>query len=122
MSWDDDSLEYGYLVARMGEGGWWHMHFGRCEASYDCELLGRPTNILACLRWFAAWAVPKSEQFLLTLDGERVESAADGPALDFRWPDDLEAAHFQQEVMPLLYVSEAFQSAASEVVRCQKPL
>ena len=117
MSWDDDSLEYGYVVTRLADGSWWHLHFGRGGASYACELLGRPTDILACLQWFAAWAVAKSGQSLLTLDGERVESAADGPVLDFRWPDDLEATHFQRAVMPLLDNSEAFESAVREVVR-----
>ena len=125
MTWDDDTLEYGYVLARPPEGGWWHLHFGRCAVCYPCELLGRPTDILACLQWFAAWAVTKSPQFLLTLDGEGVNLPAAVPPPDFAWgrgADPSEAAHFQRSVMPLLYDSPVFQSAAAEVVRSQRHL
>jgi hypothetical protein len=124
LTWDDDALEYGYVLARPSEDCWWHMHFGRCWASYPCELLGRPTDILACLQWFATGVVAKSPRFLLTLDGEGVEVPAGVPPMDFTWAGAgaSEAAHFQQLVMPLLYDSPAFQSAAAEVVRSQRHL
>lgn len=123
MTWDEDTLEYGYVLDRIAGGGWWHLHFGRSGWSYRCELLGRGTDILACIQKFAASAVAESTRFLLTLDGEGVELPEGADGLDFRWgdrPADPELAsvarHFQQEVMPLLYGSAAFQRAAAEVV------
>ena len=124
MTWDHDALEFGHVVARPLEGGWWHLHFGR-QASYWCELLGRPTEVVACLQWFAAGAVTRSLRFVLTLDGEGVELPPDGPPVDFAWvyaADSSEAAHFQRSVVPLLYDSSAFQSAVAAVVSSQRHL
>jgi hypothetical protein len=129
MNGDEDILEYGYVLNRIDGGGWWHLHFGRSGWSYRCDLLGRRTNILACVQQFAAGAVAVSPRFLLTLDGEGVELSQAEAGLDFRWgnrPADPELAtaapRFQREVMPLLYASLAFQRAAAEVVARQRHL
>lgn len=123
MTWDEDSLEYGYVLVRLADGGWWHLHFGRSDWKYHCGLLGRCTRVLACVQRFAAGAVARSPQFLLTLDGEGVDLSAADAGLDFDWGDQsadpeslAEALHFQRGVMPLLYDSPAFQRAAAEVV------
>jgi hypothetical protein len=129
VKWDEESLECGYVLARPPEGGWWHLHFGRSDMSYHCELLGRRTDILACIQWFIAGAIAKSPQFILTLDGEGVELAPNEPRLDFASGQGTTASevladahYFQREVMPLLYDSPPFQRAAAEVVRCQQHL
>lgn len=77
MTWDDDTLEYGYVLDRF-EGGWWHLHFGRSVRSYHCALLGTRTSVVACVQQFARGAVATSPQFLLTLDGEGVERLEGG--------------------------------------------
>ena len=124
MSRDRNSLEYGYVLTRLPDGSWWHLHVGRSGCHYHCELLGRNTNILACLQRFAAGGLAESPPFLLTLDGEGVELSDLAVGLDFQWPGCLEAdaAHFQQEVLPLLHRSVAFQRAAAEVVARQQHL
>ena len=123
MSWDEDTLEYGYVLDRPADGGWWHLHFGRSGWSYHCDLLGRRTGILACVQRFAAGAAALSPRFLLTLDGEGVDLSGADARLDCGWgqrPSDAELAaaarHFQREVLPLLYDSPAFQRATAEVV------
>lgn len=121
MGWGDDPLEYGYVLARPTEGGWWHLHFARGGASYPCRLLGRPTDILACVQRFAAGAVATSPRFVLTLDGEGVE-LPDAAPLDFSWAGGPAAADFQRAVVPVLNDSSAFQLAASEVVLSQRHL
>src|SRR5580704_9952937 len=73
MTWDEDPLEYGYILDRLFGGGWWHLHFGRAGWLYQCNLLGRRTDVLACLQRFAAGAVAVPPRFVLTLDGEGVE-------------------------------------------------
>jgi hypothetical protein len=129
MVWDEDTLEYGYVLDRIAGGGWWHLHFGRSGWSYHCDLLGRRTKILASVERFAAGAVAESPRFLLTLDGEGVGLTEAEAGLDFRWGDRpadplvaAEALHFQREIMPLLYDSPAFQRAAAEVVARQRHL
>jgi hypothetical protein len=129
MNWDEDTLEYGYVLDRIAGGGWWHLHFGRSGWSYQCDLLGCRTDILACIQRFAAGAVAESPRYLLTLDGEGVELSEAEAGLDFRWGDctadqGLVAAarHFQRQIMPLLYESPAFQRAVAEVVVCQRHL
>jgi hypothetical protein len=127
MTWDADLLEYGYVLDRPSDGGWWHLHFGRSAQFYHCDLLGRRTDILASVQRFAAGAVAESPRFILTLDGEGVELAEAEAGLDFRWGDRpadpelvAEALHFQREIMPLVYDSAAFQRAAAEVVARQR--
>jgi hypothetical protein len=129
MTWDEDTLEYGYVLDRPAGGVWWHLHFGRSAWSYHCDLLSRRTEMLACVQRFAARAIAASPWFLLTLDGEGVELPETDAGLDFQWGDrpadpDLaaEALHFQREVMPLLNDSPAFQRAVAEVVARQRHL
>jgi hypothetical protein len=129
MRWDESPLEYGYVLDRTSDRGWWHLHFGRSGWSYDCELLGRRTNVLACLQLFALGGVVRSPRFFLTLDGEGVGSAAEEARLVYTWgsrPEDAglvgEARRFQQEVMPRLYDSPAFQQAAAKIVARQQHL
>ncbi len=116
MGWGDDSLEFGYFVARPSEGGWWHLHFARGKASYPCRLLGRPTDILACFQRFTVGAVATSPQFVLTLDGDSVELSVAMP-LDFAWAGTPAADDFQRTVVPALHESLTFQAAVSEVIR-----
>ena len=123
MTWDEDTLEYGYVLDRIAGGGWWHLHFARSNGFYHCDLFGRACNVLACVQRFAAGAVAESPRFLLTLDGEGVELPDLEARLDFAWgdrPADPERAivaqRFQREVMPLLHASPAFQRAVAEVV------
>jgi hypothetical protein len=73
MNWDREALDYGYVVFRPPTGGWWHMHFGRAAVAYDCDLLGRCTNIFARVQHFDTGAVAQSPAYTLTLDGEGVE-------------------------------------------------
>ena len=122
-TWDKDSLEDGYVLARPADGTWWHLHFARTGWEYQSELLGRRTEILACVQRFAAGGVAQSPQFLLTLDGEGVEFSAEETGLDFQWgqqpavPELLtEALHFQREVLPLLHISKAFQRATERLM------
>jgi hypothetical protein len=129
MTWDEDALEYGYVVERPPAGGWWHLHFGRAAAEYECALLGRATNILGCVQLFSRGAVRQSAQYLLTLDGEGIEHPAGDLRLDYSWGRDAndaelsaEARHFQHEVMPLLYESEAMQRAVAEIVHRRQHL
>lgn len=123
MTWDDDSLEYGYVVTRPPDGGWWHLHFGRAAVAYDCELLGRRSEVFAVVQHFGAGAVARSPQYVLTLDGEGVDRPARDLGLDCRWGRDAgdaeladDARRFQREVMPLLYDSPAMQGALAEIV------
>jgi hypothetical protein len=129
MTWDDDSLEYGYIVTRPPDGGWWHLHFGRAAVAYDCELLGRQTDVLAVVQHFAAGAAARSPQYVLTLDGEGVERSMSDLKLDFRWDRDADddqlagdARHFQREVMPLVHDSPAMQHAVAEIVHRDRHL
>jgi hypothetical protein len=121
VTWTDDPLEFGYVLARLPDGGWWHLHFARGGASYPCQLLGRTTNVLGCLQRFAAGAVATSRRFTLTLDGEGVVLLDDAP-LDFTWADIPASVAFQQSVVPELYANLAFQEAASEVIRHERHL
>ena len=84
---------------------------------------------MASAQRFAAGAVARSPQFLLTLDGEGVELAVDKAELTFGWgrlPADAEfvaeSLHLQREIMPLLYNSSAFQQAVAEIVARQRHL
>jgi hypothetical protein len=127
--WDEDALEFGYVLDRPSTGGWWHLHFGRADWVYHCKLLGRDIDILACIRRFGAGAVAQSASFLLTLDGEGVELSAEQTGLNFRWGEDsegmelaTEARSFQREVVPLLFDSSVFQQAAAEIVSAQRYL
>ncbi|HEX5271814.1 MAG TPA: hypothetical protein VFW33_15055 [Gemmataceae bacterium] len=120
-------MDYGYVLDRLPEGGWWHMHFGRSRWVYRCELLDRETDMLACVRRFGVGAVAQSPRFLLTLDGEGVELPADGAGVDYRWGQHGErakladdAGYFQREVMPLLHDSPEFQRAVAAVVSGQR--
>jgi hypothetical protein len=121
VGWGDDPLEYGYVLDRLPEGGWWHLHFARSGVSYPCRLLGRPSDILACVQRFAAGAVATSPRFVLTLDGDGVE-LPDAAPLDFAWAAGAAGADFQRAIVPLLHASTAFQAAAAEVVRYQRHL
>src|SRR5207247_2076508 len=87
MNWEEDNLEYGYVLDRIEGGGWWHLHFGRSNWSYLCDLLGRPTDILTCVQQFAVGALALSPRFLLTLDGEGVKLPEEDAGLDCRWGD-----------------------------------
>jgi hypothetical protein len=124
MGWDEDELDYGYLLERCIDGSSWYLHFGRARGiAYYCKLLRRETNIFA--------SVSKVDQrlrspliFCLTLDGE---SVSEDLGLDCRWGKDddasslaIEARHFQRTVMPLLFESSAFQSAVSDLVFHQR--
>lgn len=128
-TWEDDSLDYGYIVYRLPEGAWWHIHFARSGMEYDCELLLRNTPILAQVQCFAPGAIAVSEQFILTLDGEGVKLPDEALLLDFGWgmkPDDpklqSDARAFEQNVMPLLHDSKNFQKAVWEIVDRQQHL
>lgn len=123
-TWADDFLEYGYVVEHPPTGGWWHIHFARAAFIYHCELLGRSTNVVACVQHFARGCVRQSAQYLLTLDGEGIEYPTDQIRLDFSWGQDTknanliaEAQRFQREVMPLIYECGAMQQAVAEIVR-----
>lgn len=125
MVWNEDALDYGYVLDRFPEGSWWHMHFGRSQWVYRCELLDREIDILACVQRFDVGAVAQSPRFLLTLDGEGVELPA-GAGVDYRWGQHDEGAkladdarHFQREVMPLLHDSPEFQRAVAAVISGQ---
>lgn len=125
--WDQDVLEYGYVLHRTSEGGWWHGHFGRSAISYRCELLGRQTSVVLLLQHFGPGGAALSRQFLLTLDGEGLDLPVEDLRLDFRWGNDpqdtkltAEAKHFQQEVMPLLHGNSQFQHSIAEVVHRQR--
>src|SRR5262249_6694194 len=80
-----DLLGYGYVLTGWPWGGWWHLHFGRSSWVYDCDLLGRRTDILASVQQFAPGGVGQSPHFLLTLDGEGVVLPAEEAGLDFQW-------------------------------------
>lgn len=125
---DQDSLEYGYVLS---EGGW-HIHFGKSDVEYQCELLNAQTNIFAGVQKFGVGGVLESRQFVLTLDGEGVEENMD-LGLNCAWgshwgnrladPNLQEAGRrFQQEVVPLLYESPPFQQALAEVIGSQRYL
>lgn len=121
--WDEDALDYGYVLRSLPEGGWWHVLFARSGLEYRCELLGHSTRILAAIQRFARGASSASETFVLTLDGEGISEPDDVLRLDFDWgkkPADVrlqaEARSFQTLVMPLLHDSESFQRAAWEIV------
>lgn len=122
MNWDEDELEYGYVITR-SPGAWWHMHFCRANLLYDCQLLGRPIDIFANIQQFSPGARAESPPFLLTLDGEGVPDSANQIQFDGSWgiktgdSELIEAArHFQHEVMPLLHNSDRFNSAVREIV------
>ena len=129
MTWDSNSLDYGYVVERLPDGEWWHMHFGRAAVEYDCELLGRRSNVFAQVQHFRAGVVAKSPLYLLTLDGEGIDCPTSELGLDFRWsgivgaPDLAEEARrFQLEVMPLLRESEAMQRAVMTIIQSRRYL
>lgn len=129
LTWDDDSLDCGYIAHRLPDGAWWHIHFACSGLDYYCELLRRRTLILAAVQCFAPGVVAVSDRFILTLDGEGVNLPDESLLLDFRWgrePNDLklqsEARAFQQEVMPLLHESRNFQKAVWEIVHRQQHL
>ena len=122
-TWDDDDLQYGYVLERLADGKWWHLHIGRMAIEYDCELLGRKTNLLFSIQLFSSGCVLQSSTFLLTLDGEGIERLPAGVDLGYYWGRDTqdedliaEAKHFQAEVMPLLHASEAMQHAVAEII------
>ena len=121
MAWDDDHLKYGYVITRLPEGDWWHMHFGRAALRYQCELLGRETDVFASIHRFARGCIARSPQFVLTLDGEGVDLPISELSLDCHWDSDEEvsadAKHFQASIMPLVYDSPAMQGAVAELVR-----
>jgi len=121
--WDEDALDYGYVVTRLPSGEWWHMHFGRSTLTYDCELLARKSNILASIQLLGVGAVIQSPRFILTLDAEGVEIPTAELDLKFGWQKSANSAdvsadaqHFQREIMPLIYDSERFQSAVQHIV------
>ncbi len=129
LKWDYDKLDYGYVLHRLPDGAWWHLHFARSGLEYDCQLLRGATLVLAAVQCFAAGVLAVSEQFVLTLDGEGVELPDEALLLDFDWgckPDDsklqADARAFQQNVMPLLHDSRDFQKAVWEIVDRQQHL
>ena len=67
MTWDDDALHYGYVVARLPDGGWWHLHFGRAAIEYHCDLLGRRTNVFAGVQHFDPGVVARSPRYFSRL-------------------------------------------------------
>ena len=73
---------------------------------------------------FAKYAVRQLGPFILTLDGEGIDSAA--TKIDFKWDIDSamarEALYFQREIIPLIYDSDGFQSAVLEIVKNQRHL
>ena len=109
--WSADALDYGYVLWRLESGEWWHCHIGRSGLEYECELLGRRTNLLVQVVKYAAGCNPRSGHFVLTLDGEGIEDAT---RIDFRWTKGsytnphiepgwaTEAEHIQEFVIPLL--------------------
>ncbi|MEX2214549.1 MAG: hypothetical protein WD768_10500 [Phycisphaeraceae bacterium] len=122
-------MDYGYVVARSPDDGWWHMHFGRGTVEYDCEMLGRCTNIFAVVQHLERGGVAKSPQYILTLDGEGVDRPVSDLALDFLWSGIAgvpgfadEAIRFQQEVIPLLHSSEPMQLAVATIVQSDRHL
>jgi hypothetical protein len=124
MTFEDDQLQYGYVVTREAEGVWWHLHFGRSFVGYHCNLLGRHTNLFAAVQNFGPGVVARSPRYILTLDGEGIDRPEEDLRLDFHWGLDttdeerLSAARqFQQSVMPLLYESADMRSAVAQVVR-----
>jgi hypothetical protein len=117
MTPNDNPLNYGYILARLPSGDWWHLHFGRAAAPYDCLLLGRQTNIFACIQQFGPGVVARTPQFILTLDGSSVDRPVCELALNFDWDQlSTDAAHFQESVMPLLYTSANMQRAIRNVI------
>jgi hypothetical protein len=115
VNWDEDPLEYGYVLDRTPDGGWWHLHFALGRVSYPCQLLGCVTNILACVQRFGAGATINSPQFVLTLDGQEVRPANSAP-LDFDWAKTAEAADFQRVIVPKLHQSRTFQDGLCMIV------
>jgi len=114
MDWNEDALDYGYVVYRPAAGGWWHLHIGRAAWSYDCRLLGRRTNLFVRLQYLGVGANPLSPAFTLTLDGEGLETSL---WLNCTWSEKAdEARQFQEEIMPLLYESDAMQNAMASVI------
>jgi hypothetical protein len=118
MTSNDDPLNYGYILTRLPNGDWWHLHFGRAAAPYDCLLLGRQTNIFACLQQFGPGAVARTPQVILTLDGLIVDRPVSEVALNFDWDQaSADAEHFQEFVMPLLYNCAHMQRALRDVIK-----
>lgn len=126
MKWDEHPLDYGYIVTRLDSGAWWHMHFGRSALNYPCELLGRASNILASIQLLKAGVNTVPPRFMLTLDAEGVELSPNELRMNYRWNMDCkspemnaDALHFQQEIMPLIYDSELFQTTVRHIVEKQ---
>jgi len=124
--WEENALEYGFIVTRLPSGAWWHMHFGRSTLNYPCELLGRKSNILLSIQLLSPGCVTISPRFLLTLDAQGVEISPTELRIDFHWGKDpvshelrADAQHFQQEIMPLIYDSDPMQSAVRHIVEKQ---
>jgi hypothetical protein len=126
MEFSEDALDYGYVVDRLPDHSWWHMHFGRSAWWYQCALLGRRTNVMASLQWFAPGVKKIGSPFILTLDGEGVGMNQTKLKLDFHWDMDsqvrAEGIEFQQQVMPLLYDSPEFQKAVVRIIKQLKHL
>jgi hypothetical protein len=126
IDWQEDELDYGYVVERLPDGGWWHMHIGHSAYEYDCELLGRKSTFVVQVQRFRRGAEFDSPAVLLNLDGEPIEQRYADLQLSFSWvrthdPDLIaEATYFQQEIMPLLYDSDAFQESVAKIVRGTK--
>jgi len=127
LMWDDDALEYGYVLRQTSDGHWWHGHFGRAAFEYRSKLLGRWTNVFLSMSHFAPWAIRKAGPFYLTLDGMGVEGV--DLAIDHHWgldPADeelqAEARHLQQEVIPLAFGSPRFRRAILEVMNHRRYL
>jgi hypothetical protein len=122
IDWAEDHLRYGYVIARLPDREWWHMHLGRSEViEYDCALLGERTDVFAVVQRLAPGCVARSQQFVLTLDGEGVDRRIADLRVDFGWEVDANATaagrRFQAEVMPLLYDSAPMQTALAAVVQ-----
>ena len=83
--WDEDALEHGYVLRRLPEGGWWHLHFARSGLEYHCELLRSCTRMLAAIQRHAHGEHLPSQFFVLTLDGEGVSEPDEVLRMDFDW-------------------------------------
>jgi hypothetical protein len=118
--WSGDDLDYGYVLDRTPTGEWWHLHFARSDRFYYCKLLTANTNIFACIRKFAPWAVMKSPNYCLTLEGEGVDYSVIESGLTFSWNDaQTQAKAFQATVVPRLHENADFQRACASIVNLE---
>ena len=124
MYWNEDALEYGYVVTKLPTGEWWHMHFGRIATEYTCELLGIRTNVVTVIRAFAAGGVARSPQFVITLDGEILDEPIADLNINFDWggkdSNEKLRAHaklLQTNVVPLLYENSHYHEVVSNIIR-----